>query len=146
MRPGTTITRLALAVAASAAWVLTPSTLSGQAGDSTTVKARLRSGAARSAARACCLVVRLDGASGIVTARETATGYTFRFEVKDRRRRAALKVGDPVWADFGSRTVKLRSTDASPCCAIVTTPPAGGFESSGAGGALPPARIPDPRI
>lgn len=72
---------------------------------------------------ACCLLVRLPSADGIVTARETATGFTFRFQVKDRRVRLALKVGQPVWADFAAKTVKLKATDAQPCCAIVSTPP-----------------------
>jgi hypothetical protein len=67
----------------------------------------------------CCSIVRIDTAHSIVTARETATGYTFRFEVKARRLRRTLKIGQPIWADFTTNTVKLRSTDATPCCGIV---------------------------
>ena len=147
MSPGKTTARLALAVVASATWLLMPSALPGQERDTATAKARPRPGAAAStAAPACCRVVRLDGASPIVTARETATGYTFRFRLENRRRRAALKIGDPVWADFGTNTVKLKSTDPKPCCVIVTTPPSAGFGSSGAPAAPPATRTPDPRI
>jgi Cu/Ag efflux protein CusF len=67
-------------------------------------------------------VVKIDAAVRIVTARETATGYTFRFAVKDRKLLASIKVGDPVFADFVAKTVKLRATDATPCCGIIPTP------------------------
>jgi hypothetical protein len=141
MSPGKTIARLAMAAVASAAWLLAPGSVPAQSRDTVAAKAR-----PRATVPACCLVVRLEGASPIVTARETATGYTFRFELENRRRRAALKVGDPVWADFGTNTVKLESTDRKPCCAIVTSPPTTGRDSSGAPGASPPKPIPDPRI
>jgi hypothetical protein len=105
-------------------------------GDTTTV-----------AAKACCLLVRLPSADGIVTARETATGFTFRFQVKDRRVRVTLKIGQPVWADFAAKTVKLKATDVQPCCAIVSTPPppspapaASALGSSAAVAVSPPGR------
>src|SRR5512145_2474083 len=79
------------------------------------------SGAVPSAPAACCAIVRIDTAKSLVTARETATGFTFRFAVKTRRLLGALKVGQPVWADFAAKTVKLKATDAQPCCAIVET-------------------------
>ena len=141
-----TMARLALAVAASVAWLFTPGALSGQARDTATAKVRPRPGSESATAPACCLVVRLDRSSVIVTARETATGYTFRFRLENRRRRAALEIGDPVWADFGTNTVKLVPTDAKPCCVIVTTPPSSARDSSGTGGASRATRIPDPRI
>lgn len=59
----------------------------------------------------------------LVTARETATGFTFRFEVKNRRLLGTLKIGQPVWADFAAKAVKLKATDDTPCCGIVDTPP-----------------------
>lgn len=71
------------------------------------------------ASPACCSVVRIDSARSIVTARETATGFTFRFEVKTRRLLRAIKLGQPVWADFTTKTVKLRAADATPCCGII---------------------------
>jgi hypothetical protein len=70
---------------------------------------------------ACCTVVRLDTTRSIFTARETATGYTFRFSVKDRRLQRTLKVGNPVWADFATKKVTLGAADAQPCCAILDT-------------------------
>lgn len=132
---------MALAAVASAAWLVAPDAVPAQSRDTVAAKAR-----SRPAVPACCLVVRLEAASPIVTARETATGYTFRFELENRRRRVALKVGDPVWADFGTNTVKLESTERKPCCAIVNSPPSTGRDSSGVPGASPPKRIPDPRI
>ena len=72
-------------------------------------------------APACCTIVRIDAEHAIITARETATGFTFRFSVKARRLLAALKIGQPVWADFTAKTVKLKPTDPQPCCAIVDT-------------------------
>ena len=141
------IARLALAAVASAAWLLAPGAVPAQSRDTAAANQRPRPAAApATAVPACCRVVRLEAASPIVTARETATGYTFRFELQNRRRRAALKVGDPVWADFGTNTVKLESTERKPCCAIVTSNPSTGRDSSGVPGASPPKRIPDPRI
>lgn len=72
---------------------------------------------------ACCAIVRIEPQRSTVTARETATGYTFRFEVKNRRMRARLKIGQPVWADFVAKAVKLKANDDQPCCAIVEAPP-----------------------
>ena len=70
---------------------------------------------------ACCSIVRIDAERAMVTARETATGFTFRFAIKPKRQLLNLKIGQPVWADFASKTVKLKATDAQPCCAIVDT-------------------------
>lgn len=67
---------------------------------------------------ACCSIVRIDSARSIVTARETATGYTFRFAVKPRRLLRTLRIGQPIWADFTTKTVKLKA-NATPCCGIV---------------------------
>lgn len=71
----------------------------------------------------CCTVVRIDVQRAIVIARETATGYTFRVEVKNRKHVAALKVGDKVWANFAAKKVRLEAAGDSLCCAIVTAPP-----------------------
>ena len=70
----------------------------------------------------CCTVVRVDTKRGIVTARETATGYTFSVEVKKRKVISALRIGDKVWADFGAKKVRLEAAGDSLCCAIVETP------------------------
>ena len=73
----------------------------------------------------CCTVVRVDVRRGIVTARETATGYTFSVEVKNRKHLAALKVGNKVWANFAAKKVRLESAGDSLCCVILKTPPDG---------------------
>jgi hypothetical protein len=69
----------------------------------------------------CCTVVGIDTGALAVTARETASGYTFRFAVNNARQLAAIKVADPVWADFGAKSVKLREQDAA-CCSIMAGP------------------------
>ena len=73
----------------------------------------------------CCTVVRVDSRRGIVTARETATGYTFNIEVKNRKHLAALKVGHKVWANFAAKKVRLEPAGDSLCCPILKTPPDG---------------------
>lgn len=73
----------------------------------------------------CCMVVRVDTAHAIVTARETATGFTFRVEVRAKRALASLKVGDKVWANFTAKKVRLAAGD-SLCCPILDGPPPSG--------------------
>lgn len=111
-------------LAASAIWLLVPLVVPAQSRDTATAKARPPADhRERPALAACCRVVRLDTASAVVTARETATGYTFRFEVKSRQLRASLKIGDPVWADFAAKTVRLETSALEPCCKIASSPP-----------------------
>ena len=74
----------------------------------------------------CCTVVRVDARRGIVTARETATGYTFSVEVKNRKHLAALKLGDKVWANFAAKKVRLEAAGDSLCCLILKTQPPDG--------------------
>lgn len=93
-----------------------------QSRDTTSARTRpIATQQAAAAAPACCSIVRIDSRRSIITARESATGFTFRFAVKSRRLFATLKIGQPVWADFANKTVKLRATDATPCCGIVET-------------------------
>jgi hypothetical protein len=73
---------------------------------------------------ACCKVVGADSATRTVTARETATGYAFRFRVSEPRQFGSVEIGDPVWADFAARTVRLDAGDPDPCCTILPAPPA----------------------
>ena len=70
----------------------------------------------------CCSIVRIDTARSRVTARELATGFTFAFEVRSRRQLRALKVGRPVWVDFGNRTVRLTADAPRPFCVILPLP------------------------
>jgi hypothetical protein len=69
----------------------------------------------------CCAIVEI-AASGVVTARETATGRTFEFQVADRRLLATLKTGQAVHADFTKLQVSVQPDGVTPCCAIVSTP------------------------
>ena len=92
-----------------------------QARDTAAAKAR-PSAVLQAETPACCSIVRIDSQRSIVTARETATGFTFRFAVRTRRLLGTLKVGQRVWVDFAAKSVKLKATDATPCCAIVDTP------------------------
>lgn len=59
----------------------------------------------------------VDAATGIVTARELATGRVFRFEVRDSTLLRSLKVGQKIAADFG--TSKVRISGDKPCCNII---------------------------
>jgi hypothetical protein len=91
-----------------------PGTVSGQStGTKTSPRVNL--------ATPCCGVVAVSLKDSVVTARETASGYTFKFKVTDRKLLAEVKVGDRVWADFTRKQVRLRATDATPCCAILPT-------------------------
>ena len=76
------------------------------------------------AAEPCCSIVDI-ATSGIVTARETATGRTLQFRVADRRVLTTLKVGRPVHADFTAMRVSVEPDGSEPCCNIVSVSPAG---------------------
>jgi hypothetical protein len=76
--------------------------------------------AARSAANPaspCCNITAIDNATGVVSARVTATGQTFRFKVTDAALRPSLKLGQGVYANFKANQVSVNGED--PCCAIV---------------------------
>lgn len=92
---------------------------SAQSGD-TASKSR-PAAAQQASAPACCSIVRIDADKLTITARETATGFTFRFALRERRLLTELKIGQPVWADFSTKTVRLKAASASPCCAILET-------------------------
>ena len=74
----------------------------------------------------CCTVVRIDTVRALVTARETATGYTFRVDVKTKKALAAIKVGDKVWASFATKRARFAAAGDTLCCAILETPSPGG--------------------
>ena len=67
----------------------------------------------------CCGIVRIDLVSSVITARDLATGYTFRVEVKSKKLLSSLKVGDKVWANFAVKRVRLGATGDSLCCPIL---------------------------
>jgi len=82
------------------------------------------------AASPCCGIVSLDP-SGAVSARETATGRTFEFQVADRRLLSTLKVGQPVHADFKTMKVSVHTDGLEPCCSIVSLAPVANARASG---------------
>lgn len=67
----------------------------------------------------CCGITAIDARSGVVTARVSATGRTFRFTVTDAATLQSLRAGQGVWADFATK--KVRIYGAAPCCSIVTS-------------------------
>lgn len=82
------------------------------------------------AASPCCGIVSV-APSGAVSARETATGRTFEFQVADRRLLSTLKVGQPVYADFKTMKVSVHTDGIEPCCNIVSLAPVANAPASG---------------
>lgn len=70
----------------------------------------------------CCGITGIDLATGIVTAKVTATGSEFEFRVTNQRTLATLKVGQAVYANFAGKQVSLDGRSA--CCAIIGGPKA----------------------
>ena len=65
----------------------------------------------------CCSIAAINHVTRVVTAKENATGRVFRFEVKDQALLKTLKLGQGVFADFGSSKVRIHG--AEPCCSII---------------------------
>ena len=97
------IERAMAAVGVAALWLMAPTAARGQS----------------QPAQPCCNVVRVDLASSIVTARDLATGYTFRVEVRSKKLISSLNVGDKVWANYTVKRVRLGATGDSLCCPIL---------------------------
>ena len=102
------IERALATMSAAALWLLAPATVRGQS----------------EPASPCCGIVRIDLTNSIITAREMATGYTFRVEVKSKKLLSTLKVGDKVWANFAVKRVRLGALGDSLWCAILEAPAA----------------------
>ena len=64
----------------------------------------------------CCSVTAVDARTGTVTAKETATGRIFEFQVGNAKLLAGVKAGTPVYANFSAKQVSLDGQ--SPCCTI----------------------------
>lgn len=69
------------------------------------------------AAPPCCGITAINVATGIVTARNNATGKTFRFRASTPVA-SGLRVGQRVYADFGIAG-RVGVTPADPCCSIL---------------------------
>ena len=65
----------------------------------------------------CCNITSI-AAGGLVTAQEHATGKIFQFQAKDQALMKSLRVGQNVYADFGTQQVSVDG--ATPCCGIVS--------------------------
>lgn len=75
---------------------------------------------------ACCVVTAIDLTTGIVSGRETATGYTFKFIVYPPGHMAPqdsaslvrhIAVGQKVWASLQGKGVEV--IYGKLCCAII---------------------------
>ena len=87
----------------------------------------------------CCGIVGIDLATGIVTAKVTATGYHFEFRVTNQRTLASLKVGQGVYANFAGKQASIDGRTS--CCAITSGPTA----PATAPAVRPPVPPPTPR-
>jgi Cu/Ag efflux protein CusF len=67
----------------------------------------------------CCSISAIHMASGIVTGYEKSTGRKFQFKVVDTKLLFGLKVGQPVYANFKTMRVSVRSDGTTPCCPIL---------------------------
>jgi hypothetical protein len=72
---------------------------------------------------ACCAITSIDGETGIVTARVTASRRALAFKVTDKVLLGSLRIGQVISADLKSRRVTVNGV--SPCCEIVTLEPDG---------------------
>jgi Cu/Ag efflux protein CusF len=57
----------------------------------------------------CCSITTVDRKTGIVTAKDTATGETFKFRLGDAAQIGNIKIGDQVSTDFQTRQVTVHS-------------------------------------
>jgi Cu/Ag efflux protein CusF len=62
-----------------------------------------------SAGTPCCSITAVDRKTGIVTAKNTETGETFKFRLGDAAQIGNVKAGDQVSADFKTRQVTVHS-------------------------------------
>jgi Cu/Ag efflux protein CusF len=57
----------------------------------------------------CCNITSVDKKTGIVTAKDTATGETIEFRLGDAAKIRNIKIGDQVSADSQTREVTVHS-------------------------------------
>jgi hypothetical protein len=73
--------------------------------------------------KACCEILSIDARTGLVEAKEKASGRVFRFEVKNPQLKSSLKAGQSVYANFKTHEVSLDGR--SSCCSITALPEMG---------------------
>src|SRR5688572_8964829 len=71
----------------------------------------------------CCAITSIDARTGLVSAKVNASSQTFQFKVADARIAGTLRVGQAVYANFGTNQVSLDGR--RPCCAIAQAPRGG---------------------
>lgn len=62
-----------------------------------------------SAATPCCSITAIDTKTGIVSAKDTATGETIEFRLVDAAQIRNIKIGDQVSTDSNTREVSVHS-------------------------------------
>ena len=62
-----------------------------------------------SAGTPCCSFTAIDMKTGILTAKNTATGGIFKFRLVDAAQIGNIKIGDQVSTDFQTRQVTVHS-------------------------------------
>lgn len=68
----------------------------------------------------CCSITTIDAASGVVTAKITASGNVFEFKARNPATLSALRVGQSVQANFANNQVSLDGRTV--CCTITKAP------------------------
>lgn len=79
-------------------------------------------------AQACCSVTSIDQRSGVVSAKESATGRAFQFTFGAGKLVGSLRLGQPVYANFKTNQVSLDGKTV--CCSVLSG-------STGSGGRMP---------
>jgi hypothetical protein len=64
----------------------------------------------------CCTITSVNAKSGLVKARALDGSRTFQFTVKDKIALSQLRVGQQIYADFGTHQVSIN--EGTPCCAM----------------------------
>lgn len=73
---------------------------------------------------ACCAITAINTGTGVVTGKVNASGQTFTFELQNRSQIAALKVGQPIYANLSSKQVSLDGKATSGTILNISAPPA----------------------
>ena len=55
----------------------------------------------------CCSITAIDAKTGIISANENANGAAFQFRLADAKLLLSLRVGQPVYANFGAKQISL---------------------------------------
>ena len=80
-------------------------------------------------ANPCCSVTAIDARSGVITAKEAASGRSFTFRLRDSNALHMLRVGQPIFANFAASEVSLDGKSAGG--QIIGVAAAGGTADAG---------------